>query len=109
MTPETITAWVGAIISILGAVAVIIKAVKVQPGEKADAAETYQQIAAKAAADVKRANERLSILEEKVRNQQDEIDRLTRQLEAYQKGIKVLLSQLEANNIPPGWIPTEIK
>jgi len=104
MSPEVLS-WIAAIVAVIGAGTTLIKAVKTPPSEKADVAQKYQTIASKAADDAKEAIDRCNILEDTARKQARQIQELSAILDEYKHGTFVLISQLEANGIPPGWKP----
>lgn len=104
MNPD-ILSWIAAIIAMAGAATTLIKVVKTPPGEKADVAKKYQEIAAQAADDARAANDRCDILEKASRAQAVQIQELSDMLDEYRHGTAVLIHQLEANGIPPGWKP----
>lgn len=109
MSFEQVVSWIVAVSALIGAIVAIIKAFKTPPGERADVAAKYEQIASHQA-------EQIIALKKQQDEQEAIIDTLEKKLECvekilneYQHGVQVLIHQLKANGLNPAWEPRKIE
>jgi soluble cytochrome b562 len=82
---------------VIAAVA-LVKAWRGAPGDKADAARTYQEMVACAAEEQEKTRKQL-------KSMQAQIDCLQEDIDEYKIGVDKLITQLETHNITPAWRP----
>lgn len=86
------------IAAIILAIVAIYKAWRGNPVETADAAKTWQELAALSSLEQKRMREELLAF-------QVQLDAMCDELEEYRDGVNILIKQLELKKIVPQWRP----
>lgn len=75
--------------------------------DKADVAEKYEAMAARAAEQIEKLKQRIDALEKQIDTLEAEVSSQEKTINEWQSGIKLLINQLVANGHQPVWEPAK--
>lgn len=112
MTADNIAALVTSIGSLLGVIILFVKIFKPPKKEEAetknteaDAAETWEGIAARSGERIRKLEERIDSLVLKVDELQRQLNEKDKKLKKWQEGIGILVEQIKQKGDTPNWYP----
>lgn len=108
MTFSEITSLIASLIAVITAIIAVRKAYWEGKKEEASAAEQYEGMAERTAKRLDEEIEKNSRMRADLRFLKEEVNDLRCQVKEYEEGIELLVRQLEANKIIPAWKPRKI-
>lgn len=100
MSSELLISWVSTAVAVFTAIVMAVKAFRTTPGEKADVAQKYEQMAERQAVQIATLKERIDDLETSLQAMETKISE-------WQHGIALLIHQLESRGDKPIWKPRD--
>lgn len=100
MSNELIISWVSAAVAVFTAIVMAVKAFRTTPGERADVATRYEEMANRQAGQIAALKGRIDDLETSLQAMENKISE-------WQHGIALLIHQLESRGDQPIWKPRD--
>jgi len=111
MPSELIISWVSAAVAVFTAIIMAIKAFRTTPGERADVAAKYEQMAERQANQITALRQRIDTLETSLQQVEEQfsdyMDSTEKKFNEWQHGVALLIHQIESHGDKPLWKPKD--